>query len=630
MLRSFFIPLAVLMSVLMAVPAGAALPSAAGADNVHCTDEGKSAPVNSDAAAQAAANEKCRSKHHHRFVHNGPFDIASGTYTGDTLRGPTVVKAVNLNTIRYSYQFGSAITINAAPNVWSGLTALATTNAAATPTVPAPAPPKQGDLQPANGGGNATPKVVTGKPDAFDPVSQAMTAAMTVINAFSGKTTTDFTSNMKTYVGAIAAFNNDVKTLHTEQITANQALGLVTQGGSALTLYLTFTSDKSDDLIAATGKLLDSQSVFTAGTVAAWPKPAMIADLQNSLATDATNLTNLSAQLTGYAPGELVVLKAAEASMTLSLSQLQAAEKTYEGTPSPDATASKKEQAVESDLTAQITLAQADEAFLNALPAQFTAAIAQNATAVTAAAALAPGSTTYANFMSAQQALVGWQQKMTSTKAKWDAYVGGTSWVNPFAMSRPADCGFAFSSTKDTVVTLTRVDLTPGLVNPTAQPVLSVTVECTSSFTLSAGVAFSTIPDPEYTLTVTTPATAMTPAVNSITLVSTSKFHPLPLALASMRLWEPNELFSLSASFGIAANMRDQTSGGSTAEYLLGPTFGFFRTFLITPGVHFGSEASIAAPYTLNGTVPSTVASVPIQTNYRPAFGLGITFTVPK
>jgi hypothetical protein len=111
-------------------------------------------------------------------------------------------------------------------------------------------------------------------------------------------------------------------------------------------LYLTFTSDKSDDLIAATGKLLDSQSVFTAGTVAAWPKPAMIADLQNSLATDATNLTNLSAQLTGYAPGELVVLKAAEASMTLSLSQLQAAEKTYEGTPSPDATASKKEQAV--------------------------------------------------------------------------------------------------------------------------------------------------------------------------------------------------------------------------------------------------------------------------------------------
>ena len=115
----------------------------------------------------------------------------------------------------------------------------------------------------------------------------------------------------------------------------------------------------------------------------------------------------------------------------------------------------------------------------------------------------------------------------------------------------------------------------------------------------------------------------MTPAVNSITLVSTSKFHPLPLALASMRLWEPNELFSLSASFGIAANMRDQTSGGSTAEYLLGPTFGFFRTFLITPGVHFGSEASIAAPYTLNGTVPSTVASVPIQTQLQTGVWVG-------
>ena len=302
---------------------------------------------------------------------------------------------------------------------------------------------------------------------------------------------------MKTYVGAIAAFNNDVKTLHTEQITANQALGLVTQGGSALTTYLTFTSDKSDDLMAATGKLLDSHSVFTAGTVAAWPTPTTIADLQNSLATDATNLTNLSAQLTGYAPGELVVLKAAEASMTLSLSQLQAAEKTYEGTPSPDATASKKEQAVESDLTAQITLAQVDEAFLNALPAQFTAAIAQNATAVTAAAALAPGSTTYANFMSAQQALVGWQQKMTSTKAKWDALRGrdvlgepvcdvssGGLRVRVFEHEGHGCDAYACRSDAESV-------------NPTAQPVLSVTVECTSSFTLSAGVAFSTIPDPD-------------------------------------------------------------------------------------------------------------------------------------
>jgi hypothetical protein len=97
-----------------------------------------------------------------------------------------------------------------------------------------------------------------------------------------------------------------------------------------------------------------------------------------------------------------------------------------------------------------------------------------------------------------------------------------------------------------------------------------------------------------------------------------------------MRISEPNEHVAFYVSFGVAANIRGQASGGSTAEYLLGPSIGFFRTLLFTTGVHFGSEPSIANGYTLNGPVPSTVSSVPITTNYRPSFGLGITFTTPK
>lgn len=65
------------------------------------------------------------------------YDLSTGTVAGETLRGPRILSATGINTIRYDYEFGSSATYGTAPDLWAGLTALATTQATqpATPAV---------------------------------------------------------------------------------------------------------------------------------------------------------------------------------------------------------------------------------------------------------------------------------------------------------------------------------------------------------------------------------------------------------------------------------------------------------------------------------------------------------------
>ena len=199
--RSLLIPFALLLSV----------PQLAAQYNKRCTDAGKSVPLNPDTTVQAAADQKCLdARHSHKYVHSLPYDIASGTYTGDTIRGPAVVKAVNLNTIRYNYQFGSATTIAAAPNVWAGLTALATTNAGTTPKVPAaqpaaavpplktPTPTPPPVQNPRNPARQAAPL----PSDPFDPVNKVIADAKVASDTFT-QIHTAFLTSMSDYTDPI-------------------------------------------------------------------------------------------------------------------------------------------------------------------------------------------------------------------------------------------------------------------------------------------------------------------------------------------------------------------------------------------------------------------------------------------
>ena len=159
--------------------------------------------------------------------------------------------------------------------------------------------------------------------------------------------------------------------------------------------------------------------------------------------------------------------------------------------------------------------------------------------------------------------------------------------------------------------------------------VLSVTVECASPFNVSAGVAFSTIPDREYAIQPVATPPGSTTTTNQFALTADSSFHPLALGMVSARLCEPNEIIAFHLSFGLAGNFKSQNAGGSSAEFLIGPSISLFRTMFITPGLHIGRKTVLADGYTVGSPVPSNVTTPPLQSSYKPAFGLAITFTKP-
>jgi hypothetical protein len=166
------------------------------------------------------------------------------------------------------------------------------------------------------------------------------------------------------------------------------------------------------------------------------------------------------------------------------------------------------------------------------------------------------------------------------------------------------------------------VDLLPGISSASEQ-VLSVTIECTSPFAVSAGVVFSTVRQQEF---------AIRPGPNGenqFVLSSESRFHPLPLGMVHGRLSEPSESLAVHASFGVAGNFRSQGAGGSDAEFLFGMSFSLFRTMFITPGLQLGRRIELSSGFKEGDTVPSGITEPPLKKSYQAGFALAITFTKP-
>jgi hypothetical protein len=79
-------------------------------------------------------------------------------------------------------------------------------------------------------------------------------------------------------------------------------------------------------------------------------------------------------------------------------------------------------------------------------------------------------------------------------------------------------------------------------------------------------------------------------------MTADSSFHPLPLAAVHVRFADWNNV-SFYGTIGIAANMQGQNSGGSGAEYLMGPTLGAFRYVFLTGGLHMGRQSVLAGGF---------------------------------
>ncbi len=194
-------------------------------------------------------------------------------------------------------------------------------------------------------------------------------------------------------------------------------------------------------------------------------------------------------------------------------------------------------------------------------------------------------------------------------------------------------CRTVFNMSRSTAVKLTVGDRLPffdGQQMSSQTHDAFVTVTCTSPFSLSAGVAFSSIEQREFAIVQSAPAAGSTTLVNKFGYSSKSAFHPLPLAMAHMRFYESkSHRYAVHATFGIAANIQGTNAGGSNAEYLPGLSFSLFRTMYLTAGAHIGKQASLAGGFNVGDVVPTGITSPPLQTSYKVGAGFAVTFTKP-
>jgi hypothetical protein len=572
-------------------------------------------------------------------------DVSSGTQTGKKERGPVKIKAVNINPIRYHYSFDSTTTFSAPVDLFGGLTTQSTQPA----PVPNPSPAGSAAIPKSAASGTLatnqdTLSMVARKkraasvsaPDVDWEAIVALTKKATAAGTTFQAADIEYNSQLKSYSDPLEAFSKESIDLASAQNLANIATSLVNQATGQLKIYL--TSDYGtkpaffDNLITETSRQLAVGSTFMKGTEATWPTQVGSDDIvtfQDKLAKTAKALNDASAKAPAFSAQELPVLQSSQQTMSALLTQIEAAATNY--AKSHDIKPHQSDiDAATVPLTKDIALAKADIDSLNSLSARLTTAIQQSSLAATNSAALAQSSTAYSSFITARDALAWWGNRMSSVQKRFQAHPAESDPENPFAISVKVDCHFTFSTTKDTTVTLNAIDLSQPSASQKPTPVFSLIVECTSPFSISAGVAFSTIPDAQYSITPDPTSTSTTP-VNDITQTSTSRFHPLPLALINYRFSElKNEKVAFYTSFGVATNIRSQNNGGSSAEYLIGPSIGFARTFFITMGAHLGTQPSVSAPYSVGyKNVPSTLTTVPVSTNYTAGFGLGITFTKP-
>jgi hypothetical protein len=202
-----------------------------------------------------------------------------------------------------------------------------------------------------------------------------------------------------------------------------------------------------------------------------------------------------------------------------------------------------------------------------------------------------------------------------------------------FAVHQDVSCKTMFNFNRETAVKLTVGDRMPFF---DGQPMSMqthdalITVKCASPFSLSAGVAFSLIEQREFAIQQSPVAPGSATTVNTFGYSARSTVHPLPLAMAHMRIREWDEhRFAVHASFGVAANVQGTNAGGSDAEYLPSVSLSLFRTMFLSVGLHIGKQASLAGGFKVGDQVPASVTSPPIQTSYKAGPGFAITFTKP-
>jgi hypothetical protein len=214
----------------------------------------------------------------------------------------------------------------------------------------------------------------------------------------------------------------------------------------------------------------------------------------------------------------------------------------------------------------------------------------------------------------------------------WKTVIMGLQ-AESFKKQAEVRCGVLFNRNEQTVLKLILTDRTSVFDGQAPQPQTKdnlLTVTCSSPFSISAGAAFSTIHNQQFTIVKSAPSAGGTTSVNTFGVTSDSRINPYPIALAHARLhdWDENR-YALHFSFGVGVSVKGQDSGGSNPEFMTGLSFSFLRTIYVTCGLDVGKQSQLIGGFKVGGTVPSDVTSPPVSSSYKPGFGFAITFTKP-
>jgi hypothetical protein len=207
--------------------------------------------------------------------------------------------------------------------------------------------------------------------------------------------------------------------------------------------------------------------------------------------------------------------------------------------------------------------------------------------------------------------------------------LSGDDFVRQFETSCPA----LFNRNRQVALKLVLTDRVPtfdlqAMTTTTKDNLLLA--QCGSRFSISAGAAFSGIPNTEFAIVKGTPTAPATTSTNRFGILSDPTIHPVPMAIVHARLADtPGHAIALHGSFGIGVNTRSQSSGGSSPEFLLGPSLSFLRTIYITAGLEIGTTTDLAGGFKVNDPVPSDVTAPQIVTSYIRHWGVAVTFTKP-
>jgi len=153
------------------------------------------------------------------------------------------------------------------------------------------------------------------------------------------------------------------------------------------------------------------------------------------------------------------------------------------------------------------------------------------------------------------------------------------------------------------------------------------TFTCAAPVVLTGGIEISGIPDREYQIVKA--AGANNTVVNQFGYATNSAVHILPIAAVNIRIWEPEKVdrkLAFYGTVGVSGNLQGQQSGGSSAEYLLGPSMSILRTLFITAGAHIGYESVLTGGFKVGDPVPTDIVTPQVSKSATVRWGIGITF----